>query len=104
MIGLQPFLAASGAEAVEIYRREAEKIGVVLLDIRMPGMDGPETLEALRRLNPQLRCCFMSGDPGEYTFEDLRRRGALRLFSKPLPLRELFAALQGLVANPADPS
>jgi DNA-binding NtrC family response regulator len=101
--GLQPFLAAIGAEAMEIYRREGEKIGVVLLDVRMPGMNGPDTLEALRRLNPQVRCCFMSGDPGEYTAEDLRQRGALHLFSKPLPLRELIEALQAILANPGTP-
>ena len=102
--GLQPLLAASGAEAVEIYRREGEKIGVVLLDVRMPGMSGPATLEALRRLDPQVRCCFMSGDLGDYTAEELRQRGALHLFNKPLPLRDLIAALQAIVANPSAPS
>jgi DNA-binding NtrC family response regulator len=102
--GLQPVLAASGAEAVEIYRREGEKIGVVLLDVRMPGMSGPATLEVLRRLNPQVRCCFMSGDLGDYTAEELRQQGALHLFNKPLPLRELIAALQAIVASPSAPS
>ena len=97
--GLQPFLAAGGEEAVEIYRREGAKIGVALLDVRMPGMSGPDTLEALRRLNPQIRCCFMSGDLGEFTPEELHRRGALYLFDKPLPLRELIAALRTVLAG-----
>ena len=97
--GLRPFLAASGAEALEIYRQEENKIGVVLLDVRMPGMSGPDTFEALRRLSAQVRCCFMSGDLGDYTAEELRRRGALHVYSKPLPLQELMAALRAIVAN-----
>jgi DNA-binding NtrC family response regulator len=100
--GLQPFVAASGAEAVEIYRREADKIGVALLDVRMPGMSGPEAFEALQRLNPGVRCCFMSGDLGEYTAEELCRRGALHVFHKPLPLQELITVLQTLLATAAD--
>lgn len=96
---LQPYLAASGEEAVEVYRRQGDRIGVVLLDVRMPGMSGPATLDALRRLNPDVRCCFMSGDPGDFTAEELLGRGALHLFNKPLPLRELIAALQNAVAG-----
>jgi len=96
---LQPYPAASGEEAIEVYRAHKDEIGVVLLDVRMPGRNGPATLDALRRLNPHLRCFFMSADPGEYTAEELLKHGALGLFNKPLPLQELFAALQAAVAG-----
>ena len=96
--GLQTYLAASGEEAVEIYRRQGDSIGVVLLDVRMPGMSGPATLDALRRLNPDVRCCFMSGDRSDWAAEELLGRGALHLFNKPLPLRELIATLRDAVA------
>ncbi len=101
--GLRPFLAAGGAEALDIYRRDGERIGVVLLDVRMPGMSGPETFAALRRLNPEVRCCFMSADLGDYTAEELLHDGALHLFSKPLPLQELIDTLRAIVAPPGDP-
>src|SRR5579883_1265425 len=43
--------ALDGREAIELYRREREHVDVVLLDVRMPGLDGPEILDALRELN-----------------------------------------------------
>src|SRR5436309_1638131 len=41
--------AASGAEAVERYREQRQAIRLVLLDVRMPELDGLQTLEALRQ-------------------------------------------------------
>ena len=41
-------LAASGAEAIEMASRDPPDL--VLLDVSMPGMDGPATLEGLRRI------------------------------------------------------
>jgi CheY-like chemotaxis protein len=91
--GLAVRVAASGPEAVALYRRHHRSIGVVLLDVRMPGMDGPATLAALQQVVPGLRCCFMSGDLGPYSEGDLLERGAALVVTKPLPrladLREL---------------
>jgi CheY-like chemotaxis protein len=95
--GLVVRVAASGAEAVALYREHHRRIGVVLLDVRMPGMDGPQTLAALRQVVPGLRCCFMTGDMGPYSEADLLGRGAALVLPKPLPqladLRELLRRL-----------
>ena len=65
--------------AVDLYRRHRDEIAAALLDVRMPGMNGPETLEALREIDPHLRCSFMTGDPGSTrTREWLERQ--LRIF------------------------
>src|SRR5260370_467742 len=60
--GFTVWLAVNGQEALDLYRRCRRTIDAVLLDVRMPGWDGPRTLAALRELNPKIRCCFMSGD------------------------------------------
>jgi CheY-like chemotaxis protein len=91
--GLQVWLAASGEEAIDLYRRHWQAIAVVLLDVRMPGLDGPETFDALRRLDPHVRACFMSGDPGDYEPEELLARGARQVFAKPFRVAELATAL-----------
>src|SRR5262249_59047688 len=52
--GFAVWLVASGREALDLYRRHREDIDVVLLDVQMPGLDGPQTLAAHRDLNPQL--------------------------------------------------
>lgn len=76
-------LAASGQEAIELYQRHYDTITLVLLDVQMPGLDGPGTLAALKEINPDVRSCFMSGHTGKYTDEDLLRMGAAHVFPKP---------------------
>jgi CheY-like chemotaxis protein len=87
--GYRVFLAATGDKALEVFRRHRGIIRLVLLDIHLPGRDGPATLDALRALDPQVRCCFLSGDLGDYTEEELRRRGALAVFPKPYDMPRL---------------
>jgi CheY-like chemotaxis protein len=97
--GFAVWLAADGREALDLYRRHRESIDVVLLDVLMPGLDGPQTLAALRELNPQIRCCFMSGDLGGYTEERLRRLGAAAILQKPFRLDEVADVLGQLASN-----
>jgi CheY-like chemotaxis protein len=87
--GFAVYLAANGQEALDLYRRYRETIDVILLDVQMPGADGPRTLAALQELNPRVRCCFMSGDLGAYTENGLRDLGAVTVIPKPFRLAEV---------------
>jgi len=49
--GVDVRLATTGKEAVELYREHHERIALILLDVQMPGMDGPATFRELRK-NP----------------------------------------------------
>jgi CheY-like chemotaxis protein len=91
--GFAVWVAADGQEALDLYRRHHETIDVVLMDVRMPGLDGPQTLAALQELNPQIRCCFMSGDLGNYTAERLQILGAAAVLRKPFHLAEVARVL-----------
>jgi CheY-like chemotaxis protein len=95
--GYDPLPAADGAEAIEVYRVRAGGVAAVVLDVRMPGLDGPATLEALRALDPALPCVFLTGDPGGYSAADLRARGAAVL-GKPVGLNQLGAAVASALA------
>jgi DNA-binding response OmpR family regulator len=92
-------LASQGQEALVLYRDHAQEIDIVLLDVRMPGMDGPQTLAALRQINPQVRCCFVSGETGDYTQEALLALGAAHYFKKPFSLSGVTQVLRQLVEN-----
>src|SRR5262249_40737777 len=87
--GFQVALASNGPEAIKLYENHRESIDLVLLDVKMPGLDGPGTLRALAEVNPQVRSAFMSGYAGHYSEDELLSRGARCVFRKPFDLAEL---------------
>jgi DNA-binding NtrC family response regulator len=97
--GFAVWLADGGRAGLELYQRHREHIAVVLLavvllDVRMPGLDGPQTLALLRQADPEVTCCFMSGHSGPYTAQDLLALGALHVFDKPFHMDELGQTLR----------
>ena len=98
--GFLVWAAAGGREALELYRRHGDAIDVVVLDVRMPGMDGPQTLAALREVAPRVRCCFLTGDFGVYTEAQLLAMGAGAVLYKPARPEKLIGAVR-LLANGA---
>jgi two-component system, OmpR family, response regulator len=89
--GVVPLVADGSETAVEVFRKHAQTIEVVLLDVQMPGADGPQTLAALRQINPHVRCCFMSGFSGKYSEVQLLAMGASQVFVKPFKSLEELA-------------
>ena len=87
--GFVVWMASGGRDAAALYREHRKAIDVVLLDVRMPDQDGPETLSALRELDSNVRCCFMSGDAGNYSEQDLIGMGAVAVIRKPFRMSEL---------------
>jgi two-component system, cell cycle sensor histidine kinase and response regulator CckA len=62
--GYKTRAAGSGAEALDLARDHPE-IGLVVLDLKMPGMDGWETLRRLAEIRPNLRAILTSGCAGD---------------------------------------
>jgi CheY-like chemotaxis protein len=91
--GFAVWLAATGREAVELYREHYRCIALVLLDVQMPGTDGPTTLAALQRIHSNVKCCFMSGHTGKYSSEDLLDMGAAHVVAKPFISLDVLARL-----------
>ena len=98
--GFHPLVAADGHEAVELFLRYKDEVRVVLLDVYMPGLDGPSALAQIRQIAPQVRCCFMSGHAAHYGADNLLALGAARVFEKPFDLEEVIEALGELCGRP----
>jgi CheY-like chemotaxis protein len=87
--GFGVWLAANGPQAIQVYRQHSPDIDLVVLDVRMPGLDGLQTLSALEEVDSRVRCCFMSGDTGTYTRRELLRPSVVHVLTKPFRLAEL---------------
>jgi len=91
--------AVGGAVAVDLYRRCYPSVAAVLLDVRMPDLDGPHALAEMQQVNPAVHCLFMTGDPGDYPPDALRAAGAIRVLAKPFrSLDELRQAIRDAAA------
>ena len=95
--GFAVLAAEGGREAVELYRQHQAEIAVVLLDVQMPGMDGPTTLKAIRQVNPAVRCCLMSGDARHVTGR-VWAAGADLVFQKPFHLTAFAQSFRQLLS------
>jgi CheY-like chemotaxis protein len=102
--GLAMWMAADGAEASKLYRQHRVRIDLVLLDVNMPGLDGPQTLQLLRAENPSLRACLMSGARDHSSEAELSALGVARFFAKPFQVSDLLQELQQLAAVEAPPA
>jgi len=98
--GFIVWLAGNGLQALELYKELGTDIDLVLMDIQMPRLDGPQTLTALKRLHPGICCCFMTADTGNYSEKELFERGAIHIFRKPFRLHEIARALWEMVKSP----
>ena len=70
--GYQVLTAASGEEALDIYRQKAGSLDLVVLDLSMPGMGGEQTLGEILAIHPQAKVIIASG-----YLQDSQARGAL---------------------------
>jgi DNA-binding response OmpR family regulator len=89
--GRKVLSADSGESAVEIFQRSSLRIGLVLLDWKMPVMDGSETLSRLRAIRPEVKVIVSSGfaqTEAEDRFRDSNITGYLQ---KPYKMSELTA-------------
>ena len=82
--GYQVILAGSGEEAVKMVADEMPQL--VLLDIWLPGMDGLDTLKAIKATHPNVLVIMMSGHGTIETAVKATKLGAFDFIEKPLSL------------------
>ncbi len=78
--GFDTLIAADGIEALS---KLEEKPDVVVLDLRMPGMDGNETLEAIQKQSPGLPVIMLTGHGASDSAQHALEHGAFDYLSKP---------------------
>jgi len=93
-LGYEPVAVASGQEAIDIFRESGEPVAAVIIDFRMPGMDGQECFRALKALDPQVRAVLATGGGTQEPMQDLLDEGVAALVKKPFEIDGLDATLR----------
>lgn len=85
--------ARDGAAAIALYAQHRDEISAVVLDMMMPGLDGLQTLDELRRINPDVAVIACSGLRTAQRESDVLERGARLFIPKPYTEDQLLRAL-----------
>jgi len=97
--GYNVLTSSTGPKGLDMIRY-AQRVRTVLLDFNMPGFDGAETLQYLRKLNPNVRVIAVSG----FRVSDLPasfQKGVNRFLAKPFSNGELLATIAEELGLPA---
>lgn len=97
--GYDVVLADGGRKGLELIRRE--RPDVVVLDLKMPEMDGVTVLQQIRRLNPDQPVIILTGGGTPETEQQVRALGVAEFVEKEFSLHRLGDALKRLLKAPA---
>lgn len=89
--GYETFQAANGKIAIEIVEKESPDL--VLLDMKIPGMDGLEILKYLKAMNPDIKVIMMTAYGELDMIKEATELGALMHFTKPFDIDEMRIAV-----------
>jgi len=97
--GYDVLLAESGRKGLELFRREHPD--VILLDLKMPEMDGIAVLEQVRRLNPDQHVIVLTGAGTPEMEQRVYALGVSEFVHKEFSLHRLGESLTRLLKTPA---
>jgi DNA-binding NtrC family response regulator len=92
MRDLTPELALSGEEALQQIQEDVPD--VMVLDLKMPGIDGMEVLRRVRKAYPNVQVVVLTGHGSEKDEAEARRLGAFAYLQKPVEMDKLVRTLK----------
>ncbi len=102
--GFTVLTAADGEEAVAVARRDRHRIGLVLMDLTMPGIGGDGALEVFRSELPQIPVIVCSGFGEEAARKRLGDKAVAGFLRKPYSVRQLLEAVDRALGDEPDGS
>ena len=96
-LGYTVFLANNGIEAIETYKKNWEKIDLVILDMIMPGMSGSDTFDSLKEINPDIKIVLASGYSINGHANEILNRGCVGFIQKPIKMVDLSQKLREIL-------
>ncbi len=92
--GYQTFQVANGLQALDIVTKERPDL--VLLDMKIPGMDGIEILKRMKVIDENIRVIIMTAYGELDMIQESKELGALTHFAKPFDIDEIRDAVKNI--------
>jgi len=96
--GYETFQASNGRIALDIVKNDQPDL--VLLDMKIPGMDGLEILKHIRKIDTEIKVIMMTAYGELDMIKEAMELGALQHFTKPFDIDELRLAVNALFDAP----
>jgi two-component system cell cycle sensor histidine kinase/response regulator CckA len=89
VLGYKVSVAKSGWKAIEIYKEKRNEIDMVILDMIMPEMDGRETFDILKSIDPSVKVILSSGYSVDARTTSMMEQGCYGFIQKPYSMNTL---------------
>ncbi|WP_373419555.1 response regulator [Bacillus sp. EAC] len=96
--GYEVFQAANGFQAIDIVIKDCPDL--VILDMKIPGMDGVEILKRIKEINKEIKVILMTAYGELDIIEEAKKLGALRYFPKPFDIDEIKKVVREHTSQP----
>ncbi|MFH0825402.1 MAG: PAS domain S-box protein [Pseudomonadota bacterium] len=95
--GYKVLTAATGREALDVYRREGPSVGLVILDLIMPDMGGAQCLDELLKMDPHAKVLISSGYSAHGPVKKACISGARGFLSKPYDVKQILREVRRII-------
>lgn len=96
-LGYRVITARNGREALTVYRDNADKIDLVILDMIMPDMGGGKAYDELRKFDPDIKVLLSSGYSISGEASEILSRGCNDFIQKPFNMKQLSEKMRGIL-------
>jgi len=92
IVNFNVMVAYNGNTALDIIKQK--HVDVALIDMRMPGLNGVETLGRIKKIRPKIKAYIMTAYANDTLLEEAKKQGAIDIFFKPLNITRLIESLK----------
>ncbi len=100
ILGYRVIAARNGQDAIDIYGRRKNEIDMVIQDMVMPGMNGADVFQALKRINPEVKVILASGYVLNKQIAAMIEQGCRAFMPKPFRLEDLSLKVREVLDSP----
>ena len=96
-LGYHVLEAIDGQRAIDIFEKEKDAIDIVLLDMRMPGMNGATVYNRLIQIQPNVKVILFSGFFENQHIRKILKNENVDLIQKPVRLKQMSQKLENML-------